>query len=194
MSGSQARCRLFVALPLPEGVRGPLTGYLAHCEELAPEQRWAPAVNLHLTLHFLGWVEAEAVHRVAAELAAIRRSAFGLRLGGLGRFGSASRPRVLWIGVAAGREPLAALAAEAGAACRRVGVAGDERPFNPHLTLCRVRSGTRLPTLPAPPPLPGWEAGSFVLFQSRPGPRGSVYVPLREYPLRQSTGPVGDDE
>lgn len=183
MSTPGTRSRLFVALPLPDGVRSALARYLERCAELAPEQRWAPPANLHLTLHFLGWVEAEPMARVAAELAGVRRPPFRLQIGGLGRFGTAARPRVLWVAVVVGQDALAALAAEVALACRRAGVVGDERPYNPHLTLCRVRSGTRLPALPEPDPLPPWEAHSFTLFQSRHGPRGSVYVPLREYHL-----------
>jgi RNA 2',3'-cyclic 3'-phosphodiesterase len=194
MSSPGTRSRLFVALALPDEVRAPLARYLAQCAELAPDQRWAPAVNLHLTLHFLGWVEPEAMTRVAAALEGVRRPAFKLELGALGRFGTAARPRVLWIGVAGGREPLAALAAEVARASREAGVVGDERPYNPHLTLCRVRSGARLPALPEPPPPLAWKARSFTLFQSRPGPRGSVYVPLQAYRLTHLGGGVGDRE
>jgi len=178
------RSRLFVALPLPDEVREPLAEYLSRCAELAPEQRWAPAGNLHLTLYFLGWVETDTMTRLVDALTEVRRPRFQLQLGGLGRFGTASRPRVLWVGVEVGREPLAALAAEVARVCHQVGVVGDDRPYNPHLTLCRVRSGTRLPALPEPVAPSAWEAGSFTLFESRTGPRGAVYAPLREYLLR----------
>lgn len=186
MSSPGTRSRLFVALALPDALRAAIASYLARCAALAPDQRWARAANLHLTLYFLGWVEEEAAARLMGELATVRATAFRLGLSGLGRFGTANRPRVLWIGVTAGREPLARLAADVAAACRRSGVVGDERPYNPHLTLCRVRPGTRLPELPEPDPLPAWEARSFTLFQSRPGPGGAVYEPLREYGMRES--------
>lgn len=192
MSTRGTRSRLFVALPLPDGVRAALAGYLERCAGLAPEQRWAPPANLHLTLHFLGWVETEPMARVTAELAGVRRPPFRLQIGGLGRFGTAARPRVLWVAVTAGREALAALAAEVALACRRAGVVGDERPYNPHLTLCRVRPGTRLPPLPEPDPLPAWDARSFTLFESRPGPRGATYLPVQEYRLQTLDAPPGD--
>lgn len=174
---------MFVGLALPEDVRAALGEYLAECARLAPEQRWAAPANLHLTLHFLGSIDAAAVERVAEALGGIRRPAFELRLGALGRFGTPARPRVLWLGVAAGEQPLAALAGDVAARCREAGVAGDERPYNPHLTLCRVRPGARLPNLPAPGPIRGWTVASFTLFQSRPGPRGAVYVRLREFEM-----------
>ena len=183
MSTPGTRSRLFVALPLPDEVREPLADYLTRCAELAPEQRWAPAANLHLTLYFLGWVETDAMTRLAEALAEVRRPPFQLQLGGLGRFGTAARPRVLWVGVEGGREPLAALAAEVSRVCHRAGVVGDDRPYSPHLTLCRVRSGTRLPGLPEPVSPPVWKARFFTLFESRPGPRGAVYAPLGEYLL-----------
>lgn len=195
MATPGTRSRIFVGLSLPEAVRTPLGEYLGRCAQLAPEQRWAPAANLHLTLHFLGWASPDEVARVAEALAAVRRPAFSLRLGGLGRFGSPARPRVLWLGVgASGREPLSALAADVAAACARAGLPGDERPYRPHLTLCRVRPGATLPALAEPPPLPAWVAGSFVLFESRSGPRGAVYTPLREFPLGALEGHQGDPE
>lgn len=194
MSTPEPRLRVFVGLPLPDAVREPLGEYLTQCARLAPEQRWSPPANLHLTLHFLGSVGAGRVDRVAEALAAVRQPPFRLQLGGLGRFGTAARPRVLWMGVAAGRAPLSALAGAVAARCREAGVAGDERPYNPHLTLCRVRPSSRLPDLPDPVGIPGWDVGSFMLFQSRPGPRGSVYVPLREFELGDFGAPPGNSE
>ncbi len=194
MSVPGTKYRLFVALPLPDDVRGELAGYLERCARLAPEQRWAPPANLHLTLHFLGWVEPGAMAAVRAELEGVRRPPFEVQIGGLGRFGNGSRTRVLWVDVTAGRDSLGVLAGEVAEACRRAGVVGEERPYNPHLTLCRVRSGTRPPALPELPQLRAWEARGFTLFQSRPGPQGSVYVPLREYRLASLDAPPGDTE
>ncbi|MGH7922041.1 MAG: RNA 2',3'-cyclic phosphodiesterase [Candidatus Dormibacteraceae bacterium] len=194
MSLPAPRSRLFVALPIPDPVRALLAGHLARCAAVAPQQRWSPASNLHLTLRFLGWLESDAAERVGSELATVRHRGFTVTLGGVGRFGSATRPRVLWLGVEDGLEPLRALAEAVGEACRRAGEPGDERTYNPHLTLCRVRPAAPLPRLPAPPPIPPWGARSFTLFESRPGRGGSRYLPLRNYPIGASSSRPGDAE
>lgn len=193
MTVPERRLRLFVALPPPRAARDVLARHVARCVALAPEQRWSPVANLHLTLRFLGWVGEDTRERVEAELQRVRHPAFRVRLGGTGRFGSPGRPRVVWVGVEEGLDGLRSLAAAVGEACGRAGQAGDDRPFQPHLTLCRVRRGAALPALPEPPPIPTWEASSFTLFESRPGRGGSVYLPLHSYPFGGAAPPLSGE-
>jgi 2'-5' RNA ligase len=152
---------------------------------------WVAAENFHITLKFLGGVD-EA--RIAVLGDALRGAvdgarAFDLEIVGLGAFPSATRFRVLWAGVAAGLEPLTAIASRVERAMATQGFAPEDRPFSPHVTLGRVREPRRAPALSE-----ALTAGatrrfghvaieSIALMRSDLSPRGARYTELARLPL-----------
>ena len=82
-----------------------------------------------------------------------RQAAFTLRAQSLGCFPHASRPRVLWVGLADPGQALAHLNECLTAALIPIGFSPEDRPFHPHLTLARVQNSIRsnqlLPVLQA---------------------------------------------
>lgn len=134
--------RTFVALNLPQEERGRLHASLAPLRAKALPVRWMDEDALHLTVKFLGDTEGAAVAAVDEVLlkAAERRSAISLELGGLGAFPSRRRANVLWVGVT-GDAGLALLQRELEPALSRLGFPREQRPFRPHITIGRVRSG-----------------------------------------------------
>ena len=177
--------RAFFGLPVPEGQRAAMAGFLTACATAAPQFRWTPAANLHLTIRFIGNVYRALVEAVGDQLAARPLDAIDLELGSLGTFGRGRHVRVIWQGLRAGTEAVTALAAQVDAECAAAGLVGEKRPFQPHLTLARARGreGAELPPLPAPPRLSAWRATELVLFASRLSRTGAVYEPLRALKL-----------
>jgi 2'-5' RNA ligase len=175
------RVRAFFGLPVPEAQRNQLESYLVDCSSAAPDFRWTPAGNLHLTIRFIGSIELDTVDRVAERLDELPLSGFELGLGEVGTFKRGRLVRVVWLQVRAGAGPARELAAQVEAECVRVGLEPDIRAFQPHLTLARARPrvGAALPPLPAPPELPPWRAEELVLYSSHVGKAGAVYEPLR---------------
>ncbi len=177
--------RAFFGLPLPEAQRDQLDSYVNACAAVAPDFRWTPAPNLHLTLRFLGHVEASIAEGIADRLDASQLAGFELELGEVGTFKRGPLVRVVWLGLRRGSDQARALAAVLEAECAAAGLASEARPLQPHLTLARARSrdGAALPALPTPPELSPWQAGELVLYRSRLGRAGSVYEPLRKLRL-----------
>ncbi|WP_370151250.1 RNA 2',3'-cyclic phosphodiesterase [Streptacidiphilus sp. EB129] len=130
--------RLFVAVVPPPAAIQELTGVVAALRGLPQGRalRWTGEPTWHVTLAFLGQVEAEAVSGLEARLAAVAegRPAPELRLAGGGCFGD----RALWAGLRGDTGPLRALAEAVTDAARSTGVDLDDRPFRPHLTLART--------------------------------------------------------
>lgn len=184
-TGQALKLRAFFGLPLPEVQRTLLDTYLAACTATAPEFRWTPASNLHLTIRFIGTVERSGVDGIADRLAAMRLAGFELEMGEVGTFKRGRLVRVVWLQVRAGAEPARELAALVEGECARAGLVPEARPFQPHLTLARARArdGAALPPLPAPPRLPPWRADELILYSSHLGRAGSVYEPLRRLRL-----------
>ncbi|HXN79179.1 MAG TPA: RNA 2',3'-cyclic phosphodiesterase [Candidatus Dormibacteraeota bacterium] len=178
--------RAFFGLPVPEAQCTRLEPYLQACSVAAPQFRWTPAANLHLTVRFIGGVERAVVDEIAGRLDGLRLPAFELALGRLGTFKRGRLVRVVWLQVGAGADQARELAAQVEAECVLAGLEADARPFQPHLTLARARprDGANLSALPDPPSLPPWPAGELVLYSSHLGRAGAVYEPLRQISLR----------
>jgi len=162
-----------------------MAGFLTACAETAPQFRWTPASNLHLTIRFIGNANRAQVEAIADRLGAHSPAAIDLELGSLGTFGRGRHVRVVWQGLRAGAEAVTALAAQVDAECAAAGLVGEKRPFQAHLTLARARGrdGAELPPLSDPPQLSPWRATELVLFASRLSRTGAVYEPLRALEL-----------
>ena len=151
--------------------------------------------NLHVTLKFLGHIEAPRVAPTAEAMAAVasRTPAFELAVRGLGAFPTPARPRIVWVGL----EPaarLAALAGELDAALATLGFARESRPYAAHVTLGRVRVSRRNPALAAALARPAECGGLIVarvsLMRSELHPRGARYTELTSVLLAGPGSPV----
>ena len=134
--------RLFVALEIPSAVRD---NFAALIEDLrksdAPSSkrgpRWVRPENLHVTLKFIGHVDAAKLNSIHAALAQVRSECpVSIEFRGLGFFSGEKRPRVLWVG-AKSSPNLAALAADIDKRLEPLGIPRETREFTPHLTLAR---------------------------------------------------------
>ena len=149
--------------------------------------RWSRVDAIHLTLRFLGDVDADrdVVARRGWARAVRGHGPFELRLGSLGSFPERGRPRILWAGIE--RNPaLVALASSLESAARDVGFADETREFRPHLTLARARRGKRA-ALPkevfAALVAPAFAVSELILFQSVLHSGGARYTALERYRL-----------
>lgn len=186
--------RTFLALELPDAVRSTLRRRIERLARIIPEVRWADPAGLHVTLAFLGEledIELEAATQAAATVAGLH-APFSLRLAGLGTFGSARSPRVIWVGLAGEKARLLALQAAVVDDLAACGFPREDRPFSPHLTLARIKkplTDDALATLARvqhePPPDASWRADAISVMKSellRPAAR---YTALSRWPLAQ---------
>lgn len=135
--------RYFVAIPLSDIVKDRL---LAVQPPAAPGTRHLGHDEFHLTLHFLGEVDADEVDAVCKALATVRANAFAVTLRGIGAFPSEQHADVLWVGVDASVK-LTALHHSIGIALTNaIGFRPESRPYSPHVTLARINQ-------PGPPDL-----------------------------------------
>ena len=136
--------RAFIAVELPPAVREAVEGVVRELRSgIGDGVRWVRPEGVHLTLKFLGDIDAGSVPAVSRAMAQCAASAapFDLFLEGVGVFPNARRPRVIWIGLGGALEPLLALQHSIDRELEGLGFARERRPFTPHLTLGRVRDG-----------------------------------------------------
>jgi 2'-5' RNA ligase len=186
--------RLFVGCnvgPAVADAAAALIGELeARAARLAPSARltWVPRERLHVTVRFIGHVDAARAAEIQRVLAPpLRQSAFDAVAEGVGVFPDRRPPRVVWAGLAAGRTELAALAREVNARLDPL-VGGEQEELRPHLTLGRVKEphGLRADALLAGlehVALGRFRVDAITLYESRQSGGSLQYVPLMKTAL-----------
>ena len=174
--------RLFVALRPPPAIRDELIDGMEGIEGA----RWQVDEQLHLTLRYIGEVDASLAEDVAGELARVVMPPFELAIRDVGFFERKGVPRAVWARIA-DSEPLRILQGRVERACRRAGCEPETRRFTPHITLARLNAycGPVGGFLAANSGLQvcEWPVDAFALFESHLAPSGSDYQPVVRYSL-----------
>jgi 2'-5' RNA ligase len=172
--------RLFVALELPDHVRGTLERWRPRDGALRP----VAEEQLHVTLAFLGERDAAQAAVVAELLPAVRRPVRALALGGVLAL-PPRRPRVLAVTVQDGDGALGALQADVATGLdAAIGWRSEHPRFLAHVTVARVRGRLAAPVPPSSPPPSGrFAATALTLFRSHTGAGGSRYERVETVPL-----------
>ena len=148
--------------------------------------RWMEPENYHVTLRFIGDVDARTADEIADMLDEVRRARVKIAFERLDWFGG-DRPRAIVAKVKPAPE-LVELAADHERRLRRLGLPPETRNYTPHVTLARTRgvsaaavadylaSRGRLAA-------PGFTATSFALMSARDGVGGGPYVAEAEFVL-----------
>jgi 2'-5' RNA ligase len=138
--------RLFAGIPIVDDARREIVTLLGGLRDSGWPVRWVHEEGLHLTLKFYGEVAAERLEVIeeAVRFAGQGTGPLALRLQDLGAFPSAARPRILWIGIEA-PPALALMQDRLERGGEGIGFPPEGTPFQPHVTLGRVREGHRSP-------------------------------------------------
>ncbi|WP_445004822.1 RNA 2',3'-cyclic phosphodiesterase [Halomonas mongoliensis] len=164
--------RLFLALEPPEALRERL-GELAHMAHARCGGRRMPDESLHLTLAFLGEVEAAQAAVLVDWVNRLAVPPGEWRLNAWGRF---QRPGIVWVGSQAPDTALAALHRRLWSQLEELGITGRPSRYVPHVTL--LRRAERLETEGLSVPALTWRYHRLELIQSITDARGSHYVSL----------------
>jgi RNA 2',3'-cyclic 3'-phosphodiesterase len=187
--------RLFVGIEISPAVVTATIELIAQLQaasaKLAPQSRitWVTAERLHITIRFIGHVDDTRVDGIRAVLAPpLALDPFNLTIAGVGTFPPKGPPRVVWAGLGGGRDQLVAIEPAVSERLARAGVPHEDRPYNPHLTLARVRDAAGLRSAPfvgshRDVSLGTTPVDAITLFESRLSPKGPTYVALARTPL-----------
>jgi 2'-5' RNA ligase len=178
--------RLFIAIPLGGEALSHLTDLLLEAPEVSGV-KWTRAVQLHLTLLFMGPTPEERIPELTATLRDLsaRHPAFELSLAGWGAFPDPSKPKVLFASVGGRTDALECLASDV----RRSIGPSSEGKFQAHITLGRVREKKDAgPAIEFLEEIKESLRGNFladrlVLFESVLGPTGARYIERASFSL-----------
>lgn len=181
------RWRCFVAIPIGDALRDTLTAASAPWRTILAraDVRWMDPASWHVTLAFLGDVDADRVAGVADQLPELVAGHAGVQLvpDGIVAWPRMDETRMVWC----------RFRPESGIGELHNRVAGalgttERRRFRPHVTLARVRGGRsvaleRHPTAANAPALPVTVADQVTLYRSHLDPGGTRYEALAHAPL-----------
>jgi RNA 2',3'-cyclic 3'-phosphodiesterase len=199
--------RIFIALDIDDGIRERIQTFMEGVRGFAPDAGWVRAESLHVTLKFAGEKPPETVETIKNALRDVDVGPFSLALRGHGFFPSPKAPRVFWVGIDAGTQ-LTALVAAIDDAAHALGIPREDHPFSPHLTLARRRGGSAAPrwgkgdkehsgfqrlqeklaALPTPE-FGTMTAHEFFLYESQLSRGGARYTKLERFVLREARSP-----
>ena len=140
--------------------------------------RLVQAINIHLTLSFLGAVPTTRVEELRAIIASIHVARFRLDLN---RCGCWRRNGVAWIAPAHVPAPLTMLVLELRKQLSNSGFPIDDKPFAPHVTLLRNAKCNNRAEQPATPF--AWSVDGIVLVRSETQRTGPVYSKVLASPV-----------
>ena len=174
---------LFIAVSVPSTI----AERLAALGGGIPGGRQVPAENMHITLRYLGEIEAMLADEICEALAAVGHPAFTLCVSGVGYFGKRRDPRLLYAGVRP-HDDLVALHHKVEGLLLQLRVPPRERKYHPHITLARLKNASprRIGDFVAANNLlesPPFEIRSFALHESHRRSDGSHYRMIQEYSL-----------
>jgi len=142
------RQRLFISLDLPQAVKEAAGEVQRRLQETQASRNvrwdisWTKPEGMHLTLKFLGEVEARQAQEVREVLAEAGRPfrPITIQVEELGSFPTMQTPRVIWLGIKEPSGELIRLQKRVDQVLAPLGFPPEARDFHPHLTLGRVKS------------------------------------------------------
>jgi 2'-5' RNA ligase len=179
--------RSFLAIELPKPILSKIEEVQGDLRSTHVDVRWVSPEKIHLTLKFFGNIEESRIDLIFKSIEEPIRDVlpFSVRMRGVGAFPSLKNPRVIWMGFADGKEMLISIQKQIEDHLQKIGFELEDRPFQPHLTLGRMKSSRGKEEL-----VRGMEKyreeefGTFqvervVLFKSDLRPSGPIYTLLR---------------
>jgi 2'-5' RNA ligase len=184
--------RSFVSIDLDQEqilskVESVISSLLSLGGDLKPVER----ENIHLTLKFLGDVSTTKLDKIKSALAQVTFPPFSLEIKGAGAFPNLKRMNVIWVGVGEGWSQVELIFEQTEKLLHQLGFSRETRPFSPHITVARVKTGRKRDEIAAfLGHLTDESFGTFSvegvrLKQSVLSPSGPKYSTLYEVPARK---------
>lgn len=176
--------RLFAGIELDAATRETCVRAKNRLRSAGFDARYEPAENLHITLAFLGNVEADRLPEIERALAqaAAQTAPYALTLDKLGAFPHERRPRVVFIGSRAQDAAFRNLATSLRTRFETMGFTfADDAAA--HVTIARVKGGSARPLPMLEIAVTKLPIGSIALFESLADKQTTRYVVRRSAPL-----------
>jgi RNA 2',3'-cyclic 3'-phosphodiesterase len=180
--------RVFICFELSKEVTNSLRDLIHYLKTFGRGVRWVRHDGIHLTLKFIGEIDALKLDDIAAVVENVVKNykPFKIKLSGKGAFPNLKRPKVFWIGISDMENVIKQIQVDLEDAFEKIGLPREERGFSPHLTLGRVKfqdptvSKISLEMERMKVDEIKLTLDEVVIMQSELQPNGALYTPLRK--------------
>jgi RNA 2',3'-cyclic 3'-phosphodiesterase len=133
--------RCFIAIEIPEPIKDEIGRVVDLLKKYDADVKWVAAANFHITLKFLGNTPESLMPGIKTALSSVAASyqPFYIKIKGTGVFPGRKNPRVCWVGIE-GSDILKKLKEDIEISMLQFGFQKEDKDFNPHMTIGRVRS------------------------------------------------------
>jgi 2'-5' RNA ligase len=141
---SENQVRSFISIDLEDQqILSRIASILSSLQALGGDLKPVERENIHLTLKFLGDVSTPRLAEVKSSLKQLVFPAFTGEIKGAGAFPNLNHMNVIWVGVSEGWSQVEQIYEQVEKLLSRLGFRRENRPFSPHITIARVRSGRK---------------------------------------------------
>jgi 2'-5' RNA ligase len=190
-----AAVRTFIAVTLDASLQPPIEALINKLATSRAGVKWVAPHNIHVTLKFLGNVDENRLPDVyaACERAAVGSEPIDLEIKTLGCFPGLKRPRVVWVGIEKGQDAIKQLQKKVEQELARIGFPKEDRKFQAHLTIGRVKDqkavGGLRPLIEEEQNvvIGSMRVEKFSVIKSKTLPTGPVYEELKAVPLTSNS-------
>ena len=133
--------RCFIAIGIPDPIKQEIGNLLDILRKYDVDIKWVALENVHLTLKFLGDTPEALLPGIRESILTIVSSyePFYIKIYGTGVFPNKKYPKVIWVGIV-NSEALVNLQGDIENSMSLLGYKKEDKAFNPHLTMGRVRN------------------------------------------------------
>jgi 2'-5' RNA ligase len=141
---SEDQVRSFISIDLEDQqILTRIASILSSLQALGGDLKPVDRENIHLTLKFLGNVSTPRLAEVKSSLQQLTFPAFTAEIKGAGAFPNLNHMNVIWVGVNEGWSRVEQIYEQVEKLLSSLGFRRENRPFSPHITIARVRSGRK---------------------------------------------------
>ncbi len=141
---SEDQVRSFISIDLEDQqVLSRITSILSSLQSMGGDLKSVERENIHLTLKFLGNVTMARLGEVKSSLQQLAFPGFEAEIKGAGAFPNLDHMNVIWVGVDQGWSQVEQIYEHVEKLLSGLGFKRETRPFSPHITIARVRTGRK---------------------------------------------------
>ncbi len=182
----QRKKRLFIALNLPQNIKDEISVLIKKLDRQnrGANIKWVNSGNMHLTLHFLGYVSTDLEEQIKLAMQCFQGK-FGqlqFKLSKINAFPDLACPRVIFLECRQiNSKSVFKLQELLGEKLIQLGVKVDKRPWKPHLTLGRVEERCNIKIEKCTIASSEFMVNTFELMESVLRPTGAEYKKVISY-------------
>jgi 2'-5' RNA ligase len=159
-----------------------------HTSKGVPNATWTPAAKMHLTLKFFEKIDPAKARAIFASLVSMIEGKPAPRASSmrLDAFPSPKDARIVIVTIEDAAGDIARIARAADDRAAKEGIAREDRPFRPHVTIARLKRSFDARKWFAATGIDDagpCAATQLVLYESQTTPQGSIYTALEQAPF-----------